>query len=299
MLRGRVERTYKEWTGNLSALGTGMETATASLSDNGAVSFGFNTGGSQDTVSITSYFSYTDSSLATYASNDSATDSYAVYQAGRMALGSLSLSSTTFQDQNNECYSLSAIMSESYAGRGTLTQAGTSTSNAQSSYGYTGSADTTTSVFNSIDTFNYSSLASTSAGETAVLSSSYYGAGSYGFGDYNLSSVLYQSAGCSTDTLTAAGSDSYAGAGSSYMTITGTGSGNGQYNYGSFTDNGNGTTTSFNSYTLSGSDSFASTETAVASFTSYEAGTYASWISPPKVGIDNKPGDFEYVKIET
>jgi benzoyl-CoA 2,3-dioxygenase component B len=30
-----------------------------------------------------------------------------------------------------------------------------------------------------------------------------------------------------------------------------------------------------------------------------EAGTYASWISPPKVGIDNKPGDFEYVKIET
>jgi benzoyl-CoA 2,3-epoxidase subunit B len=30
-----------------------------------------------------------------------------------------------------------------------------------------------------------------------------------------------------------------------------------------------------------------------------EAGGFASWISPPKVGIDNKPGDFEYVKIET
>ena len=30
-----------------------------------------------------------------------------------------------------------------------------------------------------------------------------------------------------------------------------------------------------------------------------EVGAYASWISPPKVGIDNKPGDFEYVKIET
>ena len=30
-----------------------------------------------------------------------------------------------------------------------------------------------------------------------------------------------------------------------------------------------------------------------------EIGKYASWISPPKVGIDNKPGDFEYVKIET
>src|ERR1700758_2738709 len=30
-----------------------------------------------------------------------------------------------------------------------------------------------------------------------------------------------------------------------------------------------------------------------------EIGQYASWISPPKVGIDNKPGDFEYVKIET
>ena len=28
-------------------------------------------------------------------------------------------------------------------------------------------------------------------------------------------------------------------------------------------------------------------------------GGYAPWISPPKVGIDNKPGDFEYVKIET
>ncbi|MEP6839138.1 MAG: benzoyl-CoA 2,3-epoxidase subunit BoxB, partial [Bradyrhizobium sp.] len=30
-----------------------------------------------------------------------------------------------------------------------------------------------------------------------------------------------------------------------------------------------------------------------------ETGQYAAWISPPKVGIDNKPGDFEYVKIET
>src|SRR6201990_294100 len=29
-----------------------------------------------------------------------------------------------------------------------------------------------------------------------------------------------------------------------------------------------------------------------------EAGEFASWISPPKGGIDNKPGDFEYVKIE-
>ena len=30
-----------------------------------------------------------------------------------------------------------------------------------------------------------------------------------------------------------------------------------------------------------------------------ETGHFASWIAPPKVGIDNKPGDFEYVKIET
>jgi benzoyl-CoA 2,3-epoxidase subunit B len=30
-----------------------------------------------------------------------------------------------------------------------------------------------------------------------------------------------------------------------------------------------------------------------------ETGRFASWIAPPKVGIDNKPGDFEYVKIET
>ncbi len=29
----------------------------------------------------------------------------------------------------------------------------------------------------------------------------------------------------------------------------------------------------------------------------YEAVKYASWIAPPKVGIDNKPGDFEYVKL--
>ena len=29
----------------------------------------------------------------------------------------------------------------------------------------------------------------------------------------------------------------------------------------------------------------------------YESGQYASWIAPPKVGIDNKPGDFEYVKL--
>ena len=30
---------------------------------------------------------------------------------------------------------------------------------------------------------------------------------------------------------------------------------------------------------------------------SWERGEYASWIAPPKVGIDNKPGDFEYVKV--
>lgn len=29
----------------------------------------------------------------------------------------------------------------------------------------------------------------------------------------------------------------------------------------------------------------------------YEPGKYATWIAPPKVGIDNKPGDFEYVKL--
>jgi benzoyl-CoA 2,3-dioxygenase component B len=29
----------------------------------------------------------------------------------------------------------------------------------------------------------------------------------------------------------------------------------------------------------------------------YESGKYAGWIAPPKVGIDNKPGDFEYVKL--
>ena len=28
-----------------------------------------------------------------------------------------------------------------------------------------------------------------------------------------------------------------------------------------------------------------------------DPGTFATWIAPPKVGIDNKPGDFEYVKI--
>jgi benzoyl-CoA 2,3-dioxygenase component B len=28
-----------------------------------------------------------------------------------------------------------------------------------------------------------------------------------------------------------------------------------------------------------------------------EAGKFARWIAPPKVGIDNKSGDFEYVKI--
>jgi benzoyl-CoA 2,3-epoxidase subunit B len=28
-----------------------------------------------------------------------------------------------------------------------------------------------------------------------------------------------------------------------------------------------------------------------------EPGQFASWIAPPKVGIDNRPGDFEYVRI--
>ena len=27
-------------------------------------------------------------------------------------------------------------------------------------------------------------------------------------------------------------------------------------------------------------------------------GAYAGWIAPPRIGIDNKPGDFEYVKLE-
>src|SRR5207237_942030 len=146
---------------------------------------------------------YTDSSLATYVSNDSATDSYAVYQAGRMALGSLSLSSTSFLDRSNECYTLSATVSESDSGMGTFTQAGTSTNGASSNYGY-------------------------------------------------------------------------AGAGSSYMTLTGTGNGNGAYGYASFTNGGNYTLTSVNSYTLSGSDSFASAETALDSATSYQAGAYAA-----------------------
>jgi benzoyl-CoA 2,3-dioxygenase component B len=30
----------------------------------------------------------------------------------------------------------------------------------------------------------------------------------------------------------------------------------------------------------------------------HERGAYAGWIAPPRIGIDNKPGDFEYVKIE-
>ena len=29
----------------------------------------------------------------------------------------------------------------------------------------------------------------------------------------------------------------------------------------------------------------------------YEPAKFAGWIAPPKVGIDNKPGDFEYVRI--
>lgn len=29
----------------------------------------------------------------------------------------------------------------------------------------------------------------------------------------------------------------------------------------------------------------------------YEPGEYASWIAPPRVGIDNQPGDFEYVQL--
>ena len=28
-----------------------------------------------------------------------------------------------------------------------------------------------------------------------------------------------------------------------------------------------------------------------------EAGAYAGWIAPPRLGIDNKPGDFEYVQL--
>jgi len=29
----------------------------------------------------------------------------------------------------------------------------------------------------------------------------------------------------------------------------------------------------------------------------HERGKFASWIAPPRVGIDSKPGDFEYVRI--
>ena len=30
----------------------------------------------------------------------------------------------------------------------------------------------------------------------------------------------------------------------------------------------------------------------------HQAGQYASWIAPPRVGINNQPVDFEYVRIE-
>lgn len=30
-----------------------------------------------------------------------------------------------------------------------------------------------------------------------------------------------------------------------------------------------------------------------------DLGAFAGWIAPPRAGIDNRPGDFEYVKIET
>jgi len=29
----------------------------------------------------------------------------------------------------------------------------------------------------------------------------------------------------------------------------------------------------------------------------WQAGQFAGWIAPPRVGIDNKPGDFEYVQL--
>ena len=29
----------------------------------------------------------------------------------------------------------------------------------------------------------------------------------------------------------------------------------------------------------------------------YDPASFAGWIAPPRVGIDNKPGDFEYVKL--
>ncbi len=29
----------------------------------------------------------------------------------------------------------------------------------------------------------------------------------------------------------------------------------------------------------------------------WERGKFAPWISVPKVGIDSKPGDFEYVRV--
>jgi benzoyl-CoA 2,3-epoxidase subunit B len=29
----------------------------------------------------------------------------------------------------------------------------------------------------------------------------------------------------------------------------------------------------------------------------HEPGKYASWIAPPRVGVNNQTGDFEYVKI--
>jgi|GEM_PF-2015407 len=287
--------------GTLSSLATGMQTATASLTDHGNVSYGYNTAAGADTVSITSYFSYTDSGLATYASNDSATDSYANFQAGSFALGSLGLSSTTWQDQTNESYTLNATMSESYAGVGTLTQAGTATDNSQSSYGYTGAAANGTSTFGSTDTFNYSSLASVTASETGVLSSSYYGAGSFTNGDYNLSSVLFQSSSASTDTLSAAGSDTYAGAGNSYTNQTGTGSGNGNYNYGSFAGSGNSTQTSFNSYSFGASDCFASNQTAVYSSTAYQAGSYAagSYALSSVVMNDSGSDSYSYSDLET
>ncbi len=48
---------------------------------------------------------------------------------------------------------------------------------------------------------------------------------------------------------------------------------------------------------LPNGDDQAFLERLVAETPEREVGKYAGWIAPPRVGIDNKPGDFEYVKL--
>jgi hypothetical protein len=266
---------YQE-TGTVSDGGNGTSVAQQSINYNGGQTYGFHTGGVAETGVFTGTFTYNDSALLTYTLNDSATESSTAYDAGCYALGSVNLTSVTFNIQDNNTPTLSATFSDSYSGTAMLSMTDTWVYSSQASFGYTGGNGVATSVTTGNKTFTYSGSDTMTYLESDTESVTLYGGGSFANGSLALSSYSIRDSGTSNNTLTEASSDTYAGSATSYETMAGSISDNGNFGYAAYTMVGNGTYTNNSSYTLNGSDTLTAADTSTGSYSDFYAGTFAN-----------------------